>query len=58
MRLSGKAGGKSGRYVVKRGDTLSTIAARHGVRGGWKTLAAKNPGLKPNQLRIGQAVSV
>jgi hypothetical protein len=50
--------GKSGQVVIKRGDTLSEIAARHGVKGGWKALAAKNPGLKPNQLRVGQPVSV
>ncbi|HVH22968.1 MAG TPA: transglycosylase family protein [Pseudonocardia sp.] len=56
-KSTGKSGGKSRKIVVKRGDTLSGIAARHGVRGGWKALAAKNPGLKPNQLRAGQAVS-
>ena len=50
---------KSGaRYVVKRGDTLSAIAARSGVKGGWKSVAAKNPGLNPNRLRVGQAIAV
>jgi LysM repeat protein len=56
-KSSAKSGGKSGKVVIKRGDTLSAIAARHGVRGGWQALAAKNPKLKPNQLRVGQTVS-
>jgi nucleoid-associated protein YgaU len=47
-----------GTYVVKRGDTLSRIAARSGVKGGWKTLATKNPGLNPNRLKVGQPIAV
>ena len=33
-------GGRS--YVVRSGDTLSKIAAAHGVHGGWKALYAAN----------------
>jgi nucleoid-associated protein YgaU len=41
--------------VVHAGDTLSRIAKRAHVKGGWRTLAAANPQLKnPNVLRIGQ----
>jgi len=41
--------------VVHTGDTLSRIAQRAHVKGGWKRLAAANPQLKnPNVLRIGQ----
>ena len=41
--------------VVHSGDTLSRIAQRAHVKGGWKRLAAANPQLKnPNLLRIGQ----
>jgi nucleoid-associated protein YgaU len=58
-RVSGPATKRSGgTYVVKRGDTLSRIAARSGVKGGWKTLATKNPGLNPSRLSIGQKISV
>ena len=58
-RVSGPATKRSGgTYVVKRGDTLSRIAARSGVKGGWKTLATKNPGLNPNRLQVGQPIAV
>jgi hypothetical protein len=41
--------------VVRSGDTLSRIAHRTHVKGGWKRLAAANPQLKyVNVLRIGQ----
>lgn len=53
-----KTAAARGRYVVKRGDTLSAIAARHGVKGGWKALAAKNPGLNPTLLKVGRAVAI
>src|SRR6185295_15189141 len=38
VRLSAPAApaATSGTYVVQRGDTLSSIASRHGVAGGWK----------------------
>jgi len=39
-------------YVVKKGDTLSGIAAAHGTS--WKALADLNNLTNPNQLRVGQ----
>src|SRR5271156_3380643 len=44
------------RYVVLNGDTLSGIAARLAVRGGWPTLYAANRqviGRDPNAIRPG-----
>ena len=44
------------RYVVRSGDTLSGIAARFSVRGGWPALYAANRqviGRDPNALRPG-----
>ena len=41
--------------LVRAGDTLSGIASRAHVKGGWRRLAAANPQLKnPDVLRIGQ----
>src|ERR1700753_3400451 len=43
-------------YVVQPGDTLSAIAARFGVRGGWPALYAANRsriGTKPDELGVG-----
>ncbi len=48
-----------GDYLVQRGDTLSSIAARRHVAGGYQALLAKNPGLKnPNRIFPGQHVSI
>jgi LysM repeat protein len=47
---------KTGRYVVQPGDTLSGIAARFGLRGGWQALYAANRSLigpDPNVIHIG-----
>ena len=47
------------RYVVQPGDTLSGIAARLGVHGGWPSLYAANRhaiGRDPNGLRPGTAL--
>jgi len=41
-------------YVVARGDTLSGIAAQFGLR--WQDIAAVNPGLDPNRLRVNQTI--
>lgn len=43
-------------YVVRRGDTLSKIAAKKHVRGGWQALYRANRGQlhNPDVLRIGQ----
>jgi len=46
----------AGRYVVQRGDTLSGIAARLAVRGGWPALYAANRpriGPDPDVIRPG-----
>jgi LysM repeat protein len=43
-------------YAVQRGDTLSAIAARFGVRGGWPALYAANRpaiGPDPDALNVG-----
>jgi nucleoid-associated protein YgaU len=49
--------GTRGAYVVRAGDTLSKIAARKHVRGGWHALYVKNAGRlhgNPNRIFIGQ----
>jgi hypothetical protein len=58
VRLSAPA--TSGSYMVKSGDTLSTIASQHKVAGGWKGLVQKNPGLagNPNRISAGQRISL
>ena len=46
-----------GGYVVRSGDSLSTIASRQHVRGGWHALYAKNKhavGANPNRIFVGQ----
>jgi LysM repeat protein len=46
-----------GYYVVRRGDTLSAIAHRKGVRGGWHALYQANKrgiGGNPNLIHVGQ----
>jgi LysM repeat protein len=49
--------GTAGTYTVKAGDTLSRIAAAHGVAGGHQALLAKNPALKSaNLIFPGQVV--
>ena len=49
----------SGEYVVRAGDTLARIAARHGTT--WQQLHAANRGVigpNPNVLRIGQRLAL
>jgi 5'-nucleotidase / UDP-sugar diphosphatase len=44
-------------YVVKRGDTLYGIARRaYGDGKQWQRIAAANPGLSPQSLRVGQTI--
>jgi lysozyme len=43
-------------YVVQRGDTLSSIAARHGLS--YHQLAAYNNIADPNRLRVGQVIRI
>jgi resuscitation-promoting factor RpfA len=49
-----------GGYVVKSGDTLSGIAAAHGVAGGWEALVQKNSALatNPDTIFPGQRLTV
>ncbi len=43
-------------YVVRPGDTLSRIAARYGVRGGWQAIYRANTSRisNPNRIYVGQ----
>ena len=50
-----------GTYRVRPGDTLSRIASRTHVRGGWKALYVKNRsavGSNPNVIRVGQRLAL
>lgn len=48
------------RYVVRKGDSLSSIAGQHGVRGGWQALWKYNrtnvP--NPNVVFVGQVIQI
>jgi resuscitation-promoting factor RpfA len=50
----------SGSYVVRPGDTLARIAARHDVRGGWRALYRTNSDVlrSPHRLRVGQRLKL
>ncbi len=64
VRVVDRNGGKSsvptrqpvttGQYVVKRGDTLFSIAFRYGWD--WKALAARNDIPEPYTIHVGQAI--
>ncbi len=45
-------------YTVKAGDTLSDIAQRHHIRGGWQALWQKNKGSvsNPNLIYVDQVI--
>jgi resuscitation-promoting factor RpfA len=64
VRLSAPAAAPAqpttGSYVVQRGDSLSSIATRTHVAGGWKALVAKNPGLaaNPGMIKPGQRINL
>ena len=46
-------------YVVRQGDTLEAIArAQLGDGQKWRQIAAANPGVNPNNLKIGQSLSI
>ncbi len=49
---------KGAKVTIKRGDTLSKLAARYRVAGGWKALYAANRGSisNPNLIFVGQVV--
>lgn len=53
-----KATGKT--YVVRSGDTLSAIATRNNVKGGWHSLAQLNSGIinDPNLIFPGQRIAL
>lgn len=53
--VPGKAGIPS-TYVIQRGDTLSAIAAKYNLT--VDELIGDNPGIKPNQLRIGSTINL
>jgi 5'-nucleotidase / UDP-sugar diphosphatase len=48
-----------GTYTVQKGDTLYKIAReRYGDGKQWQKIAAANPGLSPQSLKVGQKISV
>lgn len=49
---------KGAAITVRRGDTLSELAARHGVRGGWQALYAANRAsiANPHLIYVGQVI--
>ncbi|MFM8733122.1 MAG: LysM peptidoglycan-binding domain-containing protein [Phycisphaerales bacterium] len=51
------AGSRS--YVIKSGDTLEAIArAQLGDGQKWRQLASANPGINPNNLKVGQSITI
>lgn len=49
----------AGPYVVKKGDTLYSIAkSRFGEGKQWQRIAAANPGLEPSKLKVGQTITI
>ena len=52
--------GTTHHYVVRHGDTLSSIARAHDVKGGWRTLYKENRtviGADPSHLRVGMRLT-
>jgi LysM repeat protein len=43
-------------YTIAKGDTISGVAFRYGLR--WQDVLAVNPGISPNKLRIGQVIQL
>ena len=53
------AAGGARSYVIRQGDTLEAIArAQLGDGQKWRQIAAANPGVNPNNLKIGQTISI
>lgn len=58
---SAPAANPTGGYVVRTGDTLSTIATAHGVQGGWKAVYESNKqivGGNPDLIFPGQRLAL
>lgn len=53
-----KASGKT--FTVKAGDTLSKLAAKYGVKGGWQALYQANTSVvkNPNLIYVGQTLQL
>jgi LysM repeat protein len=43
-------------YTIAKGDTISGVALRYGLR--WQDVVAVNPGISPNKLRVGQVIQL
>jgi LysM repeat protein len=52
----GSQGKTSGSYTVKKGDTLGSIAAKHGVS--VDDILKANKSLKPNKMRVGLEIAL
>ncbi|MBC9823913.1 transglycosylase family protein [Terrabacter sp. MAHUQ-38] len=50
--------GKGAKFTVRRGDSLSKLALRHDVKGGWKALYKANTARvsNPNLIYVGQVL--
>lgn len=53
---SNRAAKKPKKYTVKKGDTLSKIAAAYKIKGGWHTLAKLNNIRDPKRIKFGQEI--
>ena len=52
-------GQTGGSYVIKRGDTLGTIAKRLlGSSQKWREIARANPSINPNRLNVGDSIVI
>lgn len=51
-----KKGASAKKYRVKKGDTLSKIAAKYKIKGGWHALAKMNGIRDPKRLKVGQEI--
>ena len=43
-------------YSVQKGDTITGIAGRYGLR--WQDVVAVNPGIMPNRIQVGQVIQL